>query len=273
VPGGTFQRGFDGVTYKNANFPATVSAFQLDRYLATVGRFRSFVTAVENGWQPAAGSGKHAHLAGGGLNGGTEGGWDDSWTASLPKSRADWDGALLCDQNLATWTSLPQGNEQRPINCIEWPEAYAFCIWDGGFLPTEAESNFAAAGGSEQRVYAWSSPATSTTIDCSYVNFNPGPPCAGALNDVGSESPKGDGKWGHADLAGNVWEWILDFYKSPYANAQCSDCADLSSGGIRVIRGGTFYDGSSYMAASYRHDYSQTGHNPLFGVRCARSPK
>jgi formylglycine-generating enzyme required for sulfatase activity len=116
-------------------------------------------------------------------------------------------------------------------------------------------------------------PASSTTIDCSDANFNPGSPCTGGLNDVGSESPNGDGRWGHADLAGNVWEWILDYYKSPYAIVQCDDCADLSSGGIRVIRGGTFYDGPDYMAASYRHDYSQTGHNPLFGVRCARAPQ
>jgi formylglycine-generating enzyme required for sulfatase activity len=273
VPGGTFKRGYDGATYTNGSYPATVSSFQLDRYLVTVGRMRSFVTAVENGWLPTAGSGKHTHLNnGGGVNGGTEPGWDPSWSSSLATNRAQWDANLLCDPTLATWTSLPADNEQRPINCVEWQEAYAFCVWDGGFLPTEAESNFAAAGGNDQRVYAWSSPASSTNIDCSYANFNPGSPCSGALNDVGSESPKGDGKWGQADLAGNVWEWILDWFASPYANAQCTDCADLTTGGIRVIRGGTFYDGASYMAASYRHNYSQSGHSPLFGVRCARTP-
>jgi formylglycine-generating enzyme required for sulfatase activity len=273
VPGGYFERGFDGVNYTNAGYPATVSAFQLDRFLVTVGRFRSFVTAVENGWLPPAGSGKHAHLNnGGGLNGGSEPGWDPSSNAMLATKRADWDSNLLCDPTLATWTSDAAGNEQRPINCVLWEEAYAFCTWDGGFLPSEAESNFAAAGGTEQRVYAWSSPASSTDISCADANYNPGTPCTGALNDVGSESPKGDGKWGHADLAGNVWEWILDYYAAPYAIQQCTDCADLASGGIRVIRGGTFFDGADLMAVSYRHNYSQTGHSPLFSVRCARAP-
>ncbi|HEY8039603.1 MAG TPA: SUMF1/EgtB/PvdO family nonheme iron enzyme, partial [Polyangiaceae bacterium] len=168
VPGGTFHRSYDGVSWKDAAFPATVSDFKLDRFLVTVGRMRSFVTAVENGWQPAAGSGKHEHLnGGGGVNGGTEGGWDPSWNAGLATDRAGWDQNLLCDSKYQTWTSDAGGNEQRPINCVEWQEAYAFCIWDGGFLPTEAEINYAAAGGNEQRVYPWSTPPTDETIDCS----------------------------------------------------------------------------------------------------------
>ena len=90
----------------------------------------------------------------------------------------------------------PGANESLPINCITWYEAFAFCAWDGGFLPTEAEWNYAAAGGSEQRAYPWSNPPTSTTIDCSHANYDD---CAalrepagdGAVNRVGSESPAG----------------------------------------------------------------------------------
>jgi len=275
VPGGTFARSYDGVGYTDSSFTATVSSFKLDRFLVTVGRMRTFVTAVEGGWLPAAGSGKHAHLNnGGGLNGGTESGWDPSWSAMLPTTRQGWDDVLLCDPTLATWTSSPGANEELPINCIEWQEAYAMCIWDGGFLPSEAEWNYAAAGGSDQRVYPWSTPAMSTTIDCSYANFDPGPACSSpyGLEAVGSESPKGDGKYGQADAVGNLWEWQLDFFATPYAVSACNDCADLTSGGIRVIRGGTFADDASFMATSYRHNYSQTGHNPLFGVRCARAP-
>src|SRR6185312_9797256 len=95
--------------------------------------------------------------------------------------------------------------------CITWYEAYAFCIWDGGFLPSEAEWNYAAAGGSEQRAYPWT---TTSTIDCSYANYagaDGGGQCqAGGLDDVGSQSPQGDGKYGQSDLAGNAWEWTLD---------------------------------------------------------------
>jgi formylglycine-generating enzyme required for sulfatase activity len=54
---------------------------------------------------------------------------------------------------------------------MDWYEAYAFCIWDGGFLPTDAEWNYAAAGGAQQRAYPWSNPPTSLTIDPSYARL------------------------------------------------------------------------------------------------------
>jgi len=65
VPGGTFYRSYDGVTYTDKSYPATVSPFRLDKYEVTVGRFRQFVSAVVAGWRPRPGSGKHIHLNGG----------------------------------------------------------------------------------------------------------------------------------------------------------------------------------------------------------------
>jgi hypothetical protein len=97
---------------------------------------------------------------------------------------------------------MPGPNEKRAINYVTWYDAYAFCIWDGGFLPSEAEWNYAAAGGAEQRVFPWSNPPKSTTIDCSFANyFNGASPCfggpsnVGGPNSVGATSPKGDGKY------------------------------------------------------------------------------
>lgn len=116
--------------------------------------------------------------------------------------------------------------------CIDWYTAFAFCAWDGGRLATEAEWTYAAAGGNEQRAYPWGSAVPDNT----YAIFN------GSLQDVG-KAPKGNGKWGQADLAGNVWEWVLDFrygtsprdYLMP-----CDNCASLASEYNRVILGGSF---------------------------------
>jgi formylglycine-generating enzyme required for sulfatase activity len=72
---------------------------------------------------------------------------------------------------------------------------------------------------------------------------------------------------------GNGWEWQLDYFATPFVHAQCTDCADLTSGGSRAARGGAFSDDASAMAVSYRRELPETGHSPLFGVRCARAPR
>jgi len=222
VPGGSFFRGYDGVTDGDTSeaYPATVTNFRLDRYEVTVGRFRKFIRAWNTGWRPAIGAGKHAHLNGGqGLTDSArtttyELGWDSSFTSSV--SLADVDLSCGGGAGPVTWTPTVGSNENRPMNCVNWYEAFAFCIWDGGFLPSEEEWNYAASGGSDQRVYPWSTPANSTTIDCSYANFGganfPTSACVapgtGTSNNVGSESPNGDGRYGQTDLAGNVWERV-----------------------------------------------------------------
>ncbi len=138
VPNGSFYR-----SYENAGSglaaeadPATVSGFRLDKYLVTVGRFRQFVAAWSGGWSTAPGSGKHAHLsAGRGLAdssapGSYETGWDGQWDSMVAPSDAN----LICGSGNDTWTPSAASNESLPINCTTWYEAYAFCIWDGGFL-------------------------------------------------------------------------------------------------------------------------------------------
>jgi hypothetical protein len=151
VVGGTFDRSFDadGGSYVDGGATTTVSSFRLDRFEVTLGRFRPFIAAVEAGWVPPQGSGIHAHLAGGkGLavapGGGYELGWDASWLQYLPTGAdagADWNQRLNCDVGQESWTATPGAWEERPVECVTWYDAYAFCIWDGGFLPSEAEWN------------------------------------------------------------------------------------------------------------------------------------
>ncbi len=282
VKGGSFDRSYDGVSasFSNPSYSATVSDFRLDAYEATVGRFRAFVGAVVNeGYVPPPGSGKHAYLnggsgitnVGGGDAGASEPGWSASWNTNLARSTTDWNTALAC--NSATWTNAAGSNEHRPINCVSWYEAYAFCIWDGGFLPSEAEWNYAAAGGSEQRAYPWSTltdaGTTSTAIDCAHANYS-GCSATGPT-DVGFDSPLGDGKFGQSDLAGNVSEWTLDSFAVPYVTP-CVDCSNVSPLASPVQRGGSYDLVASALLTSYRFSDAPAMRDGSVGVRCARSP-
>jgi formylglycine-generating enzyme required for sulfatase activity len=278
VPGGIYDRSYDGLSsgYTSTAYPATVSGLRLDAYEVTVGRFRQFVAAWPS-WSSTLtnGAGLHTHLNGGkGLNatgGGYEPGWYTSWNANVLASGSGWPPI---GQDF-TWTTT-QGTaatESLPMNGVNWYEAYAFCIWDGGFLPSESECNYAAAGGSDQRVYPWSAayPPGSTTISGTDANCCDGP--AGTANAVGSEAA-GNGKWGQSDLAGNVWEWTLDTWDGSSAYVvPCTDCVDLAfAASNRVIRGGSFKDDAMFLLASSRGDGTPTDRLFYLGFRCARTP-
>jgi formylglycine-generating enzyme required for sulfatase activity len=283
VTGGEFYRSYDGVTTSPYDFtskasPATVSDFRLDRFEITVGRFRKFIAAWNGGWRPSFGDGKHAHLSGGeGLldsDSEYEPGWNPAWSTNI----APTDANLQCDSFYKPWTTSAGPNENHPVSCINWYEAYAFCIWDGGFLPTEAEWNYAASGGSDQRAYPWSSPSTSTAIDCSYANYYIGSATTAVCtstgwNDVGSESPRGDGKYGQADLAGNVSEWNLDWWDTSSYKVPCSDCSYTNGSEVdRVARGGSFDSIGTDLFSSKRDGFEPTVRVFLTGARCARVP-
>jgi sulfatase modifying factor 1 len=283
VPGGTFYRG-EGTSY-----PATVSTFRLDKYEVTVGRFRKFVDAWVGGWRPTAGAGKHVHLNGGaGLAdtaGGYEAGWDAAWAAYVgarsasavtptgpgASAKAEWDTNLSCDDTFPTWTTAVGANEKRPQNCLSWYDLHAFCIWDGGFLPSEAEWEYAAAGGSEERTYAWgnTAPGSNTALAIYGCYYNGSGSCTGVTNiaPVGTVAA-GAGKWGQLDLAGNIWEWGLDWY-----HASCDDCSNLTAAARRVNRGGSFFTGagSGIPAAQRPSEVPAFGYF-LYGGRCARTP-
>ncbi len=280
VPPGAFYRGKDPL-HEDAGAPATISAFRLDTYEVEVWRFRHFVDAVEQGiGLPDAGSGKHSHLAHGqGLSGGGDGGayetgWDAAWDPMFPTLPDTWNANLSC-ANSATWTAEPSQNDELPIDCVTWYEAYAFCIWDGAFLPSEAEWNYAAAAGSEQRLYPWGStdPGLSSeyaVYACLYPQLMPcNSPTALDIATVDS-FPMGAGAFGQRHLAGNVAEWTFDLYDPSYP-MPCDDCAGLS-GSQRVFRGGAFDRQESYLYTSMRVPAEPSARYRDVGVRCARTP-
>lgn len=309
VTGGMYSR-----TYTNSGSgatgkadPATISTFRLDKYETTVARFREYVKYLESGGSPPApASGKHKHLnqgqglADSGKSGSFEPGWDAKWNSKIPSgagATAKWKANLTASNGTAgckvygTWTNDPGKNDLLPITCTSWYESYAFCIWDGGFLPSEAEWKYAAAGGDEQREYPWGTTAPGTNneyaiYDCCYPSgkcsaTSGSDTCTGLVNvaPVGS-TKKGLGKYGQFDLIGSVWEWNLDKFENSYANP-CTDCAYLTGSTTnRVLPGAGFHTGASlgstlmysynrasisYDADTYRGDYA-------VGLRCARSP-
>lgn len=261
VPGGSFYRRYDGVNSRNNSLPATVSDFRLDVYPVTVGRFRRFVTAYP--WFPQEGAGTNPRNP-------DDPGWKSKWNAAMLASRAELSTKLSTSnvpgvEAMLTWTEEPKGNESKPLVYVTYYEAFAFCIWDGGRLPTEAEYNYAMSGGDEQRVYPWSVPSTSTIIPFSLPRGD------APFDAVGSRSPRADGRWGHADLGDSAEVWTRDvFMLNPPPPTPCVDCAPLDDtvcktcGVGRTIKGGR--PGLSAAAAG-AGEVARIG-----GIRCARAP-
>jgi formylglycine-generating enzyme required for sulfatase activity len=245
VPGGSFTNtDVDGVTKTSA----TVSSFTLDEFEITVGRMRAFFTQFGGNVRasaPTPGAGAHPKIAGSG--------WRASFDARLPGSFAEIDERMttMCsiggdnaNYGATTWTSSPGPNEAKPVNCIDWYTLYAFCIWDGGRLPTDAEWSYVAlSGASENRTYPYGNGAPTWTALKSVIasdltdppsdpgyKFTEGPmyrkPTDGPLPiaPVGEKTERS--KWGHADLTGNVIEMTLDVARS--LPATCVDCANVA---------------------------------------------
>ncbi|MEO7034220.1 MAG: formylglycine-generating enzyme family protein [Polyangiaceae bacterium] len=266
----SFYRSFDGVTtgYTSQANPAEVSDFRLDNYEITVGRFRQFVGVYSKTMTPQG--------AGANPNNPSDTGWDTAWNNNLEVSAGSLAVALDCSSDYATWTDAANAISQNfPINCLSWFEAEAFCIWDGGRLPTEAEWNYAAAGGTSQRVYPWGSANPS----CSYANYYGGSfdkdfcvaPPTGFFSRVGLESPLGDGAYGQADLAGNVSEWVQDWYASTYPTP-CINCANLTAASNRGVRSSSFESTKLGLLSSLRSNAPPSTHSSDLGARCARNP-
>jgi formylglycine-generating enzyme required for sulfatase activity len=127
-----------------------------------------------------------------------------------------------------TWTDEPGFNELQPINCVSWYEAFAFCVWDGGLLPTEAQWQYATVGGAQARTYAWgNTPPTASFVayDCLFAGTDT---CTvDDIPEVGTH-PDGDGRYNHSDLVGSVYEWTLDWY-APYPELMRDDYAKTVS--------------------------------------------
>lgn len=268
VVGGTFPMGRSAGScdaYTDSTHPAeqpehdaTVADFYLDTFEVTVGRFRRFVQQYD-GTAPSEGAGEHPLIP--------ESGWRAAWNGSLPATQTSLMSSLKCHTAFQTWTDTEQGNESYAITCVSWYEAFAFCAWDGGRLPTEAEWEYAAAGGIENRLFPWGQQApTPAMANWSGSERTP-------FLGVG-QHPSGIGRWGHHDLAGNMDEWTLDLWDHLWyatGGASCDNCANLGDAPDRVQRGGYWDATSGHIRAAGRTVSLYPNQRfPTEGFRCAR---
>jgi formylglycine-generating enzyme required for sulfatase activity len=148
----------------------------------------------------------------------------------------------------------------RPVVGVSWREAVVYCQWRGVRLPTDAEWERAARG-VEGRVYPWGSEEPDPSR-ANYRETNVGAPTPVGL------FPRGATPEGICDLAGNVYEWVSDWYRE-YPKGEQKDPPGLESGSGRVLRGGAW--GSVPWALSTAgRGWFEPGDRVDFGLRCAR---
>jgi formylglycine-generating enzyme required for sulfatase activity len=140
----------------------------------------------------------------------------------------------------------------RPVVMVTWYGADAYCRWAGGRLPTEAEWEYAARG-PEGHSYPWGNRPPSCEL-ARYGDCARSPIPAASL-------PEGASWCGALDMAGNVWEWVADWF-GPYPATHQVNPSGPSSGGVRVLRGGGWHSPWwEIRAISRLHDTAPSSYN------------
>ena len=175
------------------------------------------------------------------------------------------------------WTNgtPPEGRDNYPVTLVRYDDAMQYCAWLANKtgkpvrLPTEAEWERAARGGLEGKRYPWGD-----TLETSQAHFLPDPAAKAGHGTapVGSYPPNGFNVY---DMAGNVWEWVADWYSPDYyGRAQFLNPRGPDHGIMRIVRGGAWVNADPrYLRCSYRHKVPPDSYAYSIGFRVAYSLK
>jgi formylglycine-generating enzyme required for sulfatase activity len=176
-------------------------------------------------------------------------------------------GVCRAPQNSSSYTRTSYYGASQfaeyPVIYVSWDDAVAYCAWAWRELPTEAQWEKAARG-TDGRTYPWGE-----GIDASKANYNSN---IGDTSAVGSY-PAGASPYGAYDMAGNVWEWVADWYDSGYySRSPDNNPTGPTSGEYRVLRGGGWDLNDYYQRSADRGNYDPTNRDIYVGFRCAAFP-
>lgn len=246
VSGGSFLMGNSADTGDDDERPAhsvCLAGFYIDRHEVTNAQFKEFVEAT--GYVTSA---EH--------------------NASTPEERT-WRHPYGAESNA-------EEAPDHPVVCISWEDANAYARWAGKRLPTEAEWEKAARG-TDGRIYPWGDEDltaaqaniadksaalkwSDTSLDDTHKMAAP----------VGS-FPEGKSVYGAEDMAGNVWEWCLDWWDRDYYKESLShNPAGPQSGEFRVIRGGSWFYDPLGARTTMRIYFRPENNSAAIGFRCVK---
>ncbi len=249
----------------------TLSAFSIDKYPVTNRDFAEFVNATEYRTQ--------AELFQ----------WSFVFWRHIPEARfselvedtvavAPW----WCKVPGATWRT-PEGpgsniedRENHPVVHVTWNDASAYAAWAGRRLPTEAEWEYAARGGLEQKLYPWGDELTPEGRHLCNIWQGHFPTQDLALDGYAGTNPVDafpPNRFGLFSVTGNVWEWCADWFTNHFLNQEiCVDPKGPSQGQTKVMKGGSFLCHAAYcnryrVAARTSNTPDSSASN--IGFRCA----